>query len=482
MLRVCISSQTPPLLPTASAQAAPPGGVWRRGRDYEPSVGGVVPMMRALLRAAGGRWMSPDPIWVATGLPDWPESLRTDEGFRVVFARLPADQMPGYTAFKQAIWDVIHDVAPFGFRVADYRSFLAFGQTMASRLLDFREEVDLYYVNDFQQIQVGPLVGPAAPAVLRWHLPFRMGMLPDPVRRFFLKSIEGFDGIVVSARRDLEALLRQGYSGRAVQVYPYLDPEEFPPVSPTSVEALRLRFALGDRPVLTCVARMDPQKRQDLLVRAFARVHRLHPRALLLLVGNGSFSSAAKGGLGSGIGPAWRRKLEAEVRALKIQDSVRFAGYLPGPELAAAYAASTALVLPSPLEGFGLVGVEAWAHGIPILVTDGSGIAEAVQPEVNGLVAAAGSIPHLVRQMDRLLRDPERSRLMGQQGRLTSQSFHAASATRRLKAFFEEIAEEYSRASSGAKARRRTGRTAPPARRGRLASARAVGAAAGSGP
>ncbi len=449
MLRVGISTQTPPLHPNLSRKMPGIGRVWRRGRDYEPSVGGVVPMMRALLRAGGGRWMDPHPLWVAAGMPGWPGEIRTNEGFRAAFAILAEEQRAGYSAFKQAIWDAIHEMAPFRFLVPDYRSFLEFGQTMAARQLDYRDEVDLYYVNDFQQIQVGPLVGPAAPAVLRWHIPFRMQNLPDPVRRFFLKSIEGFDGIVVSTRRDLEALLRQGYTGRAVQIYPYIDPTEHPPVPPNSVAAFRDRFDLGDRPVLLCVARMDPQKRQDLLVQAFARVRRSHPEALLLLVGNGSFSSSPAGGLGSSVGPMWRRRLEAQVRRLGLSNSVRFTGYLPGADLAAAYAAATALVLPSPLEGFGLVGVEAWVHGRPIVVTAGSGISEVVQPEVNGLVAAPGSVSDLSRHIERLLSEPEAAQLMGRQGLLASRSFHAGPATERLKEFFREIVDEYSNASTG---------------------------------
>ena len=79
MIRVCINSQTPPLRPLRGAGRS--GTLWRSGVDYEPNVGGVVPMMRALLRASVGRWIAPHPRWVALGGPGLPPLVRTDDGF-----------------------------------------------------------------------------------------------------------------------------------------------------------------------------------------------------------------------------------------------------------------------------------------------------------------------------------------------------------------------------------------------------------------
>jgi glycosyltransferase involved in cell wall biosynthesis len=417
--------------------------VWRRGIEYRPSVGGVVPMMRALIRAAQGRWMAPNPYWVSAGLPSWPLEAQTDEGFRAVFAKLPADLRAGYTSFKSAIWDALHGVRGFEFSVDDYRAFLAFGQIMASRLLDVHREVDVYYVNDFQQVQVGPLVGPAAPTILRWHIPFRLHDLPRHVRQFFLKSIEGFDAVVVSTRRDLEALVRHGYSGRACQVYPYLNPEEVRRPSQSSTEAFRERWKLGDGPVVLCVARMDQQKRHDLLLEGFARVARRHPDARLVLVGNGSFSSSRASGLGSDAPGDWRATLASRARGLKIESAVRFTGYLENEELRAAYGAATVLVLPSPIEGFGLVGVEAWLHERPIIVSDGAGISEIVNHGINGFVARAYSVSDLATHLGTVLRSPEGAEKMGKEGSLAARACFAPRATARLEQLFHEVLAGY---------------------------------------
>lgn len=443
MLRICVSTQTPPVFPLGEGRDLASRAVWRREVDYRPSVGGVVPMMRALIRAAGGRWMAPNPDWVSAGLPGWPPEVQTDEGFRAVFAELPDPLRPGYAAFKSAIWDALHGVRGFDFSVENYRAFLSFGQIMASRLLDVHQNVDVYYVNDFQQVQVGPLVGPAAPTILRWHIPFRLHDLPQHVRQFFLKSIEGFDAVVVSTRRDLEALVRQGYAGRACQVYPYLDPEEVRKPSPSATEAFRERWKLGQGPVVLCVARMDEQKRHDLLLDGFARVLRRHPDARLVLVGNGSFSSSKGSGLGSEHAGNWRGRLEQRTRALKIAHAVRFTGYVPNDELGAAYGASTVLVLPSPIEGFGLVGVEAWLHERPIIVSDGAGISEIVNHGVNGFVTRAGSTADLATCLTAALRSPERAEKMGKEGALAARTCFAPRATGRLEQLFHEVLSGY---------------------------------------
>ena len=54
-IRLCVNTQTPPIRPVGDA-AARDRPVWRLHQEYETNLGGVVPMMRALIhsgRAAG---------------------------------------------------------------------------------------------------------------------------------------------------------------------------------------------------------------------------------------------------------------------------------------------------------------------------------------------------------------------------------------------------------------------------------------------
>ncbi|MCR4337182.1 MAG: glycosyltransferase family 4 protein, partial [Candidatus Omnitrophica bacterium] len=77
-----------------------------------------------------------------------------------------------------------------------------------------------------------------------------------------------------------------------------------------------------------------------------------------------------------GEGPS-RKKIEALVQELNLQDSVTFTGFIPKEDLASYYQLADFFVLPTvELEGFGLVTVEALACGLPVLGTPIGGTKE----------------------------------------------------------------------------------------------------------
>jgi glycosyltransferase involved in cell wall biosynthesis len=446
MIRLCITSQTPPTSPLDGRHPKFPAP-WRLGRDYVPQVGGVVPMMRALLRVSQGRWVAPNARWVSMGSSDLPEEFATDEGYTVETVPLEPEIRERYVRFKDAVWRSFH--GPWGlepFASDDYRAYVEYNHRTAQRLLGHRETYDVFYVNDFQLLLVGGLVGSAAPAILRWHIPLELRGYPEPVRRFFLRAMEGFDAIVVSTRRALEELIHQGFHGRAFQVYPYVDPAEHRAASPGAVRRFRDAHGLGDDPYLLSVGRMDPVKRQDLLLNAFARVRRRFPKHRLVLVGGGSFSTSLATGAGTpSKDELWTRRIRALLRKQHLADSVVVAGRVSGDELGAAYDGATALIHPAPWEGFGLVAVEAWMHGLPVVVSRGAGVAELVTDGLNGFTVSPGSVSALASRMTVLLDHPDRAEQMGAAGRLTARRCHVGTAARRLREVFRHVIQQYER-------------------------------------
>jgi glycosyltransferase involved in cell wall biosynthesis len=445
-IHLCINSQTPPALPMRAGGPSHPGP-WREGRDYTFPTGGLVPMMRALMgagRQAG--WIAPGPIWVALGAPGLPRRVALEEGFTLETVRLEAVYRAGYTRFKETIWRSFHGPRGFSPSLHDYPAFVRYSASMALALLPHVDEVDLFYVNDFQQVLVGGLIGSAAPALLRWHIPLDFRGYPEPVRRFFLKAMEGFDGIVVSTRAGLEDLIGAGFQGRAFQIYPYFDPARARPPRPNALVELRERYALGDGPIVTCVGRLDPVKRQDLAIRAIARVRRSFPEAKLLLVGGGSFTTR---GLGSGKAALWRGRLEAEIRRLHLGDHVVMTDTVSDELLAAAYAASDVFLHPAPYEGFGLVAIEAWTHGRPVVVSRGAGCSELVEDGYNGFVTAPGSVAQMADRIEELLRRPERASRMGDAGRHAAQRCEIGRVLPRLREIFDRTIERAGGRRSG---------------------------------
>jgi len=366
-IRLCLNTQTPPIRPVGdpSDRTRP---VWRLHEEYEPNLGGVVPMMRALIQSGRDAGLSGEPTWVALGGAGLPDRVRTNEGYTLETFDLPPETRRRYARFKETVWRSFH--GPRGFRpsLADYPGFVDYSARAALALLPHVADHDLLYVNDFQQVLVGGLIGSSAPALLRWHIPLDFRGYPEPVRRFFLKAMEGFDGIVVSTRAGLEDLISAGFQGRAFQVYPYFNPAEQRPASAAARSRVQQRLKLGEGPIVLTVGRMDPVKRQDLAIEAFVRVARRFPRAKLVIVGGESFSTSSAG-LGGHKASSWRRKLEALVQARRLGSRVVFAGALSDEELRAMYGLADAYVHPAPWEGFGLVIVEAWTHGVPVVVS-----------------------------------------------------------------------------------------------------------------
>ncbi len=442
MIRLCINTQTPPFrleefTGLRKGQKIPLG-------HHAQSVGGVVPMMFSLLQSATGKWIRPHPLWVSTGRPGTPSEVSTVEGYRLAFVSVPDDVMKGYLEFKRSMWNAFHSMGSFPLEGRAYSAFLDYSHRCAKKLLEYRDDVDAYYINDYQQILVGSMIGPAAPAMLRWHIPFNLETMSGPLRQFFLKSVEGFDGVVLSTRWEMESLIRAGYRGKAYQIYPYLNEATVPRVSPAAVSDFRDRWRLGDGPVVLVVGRMDPQKRQDIALRAFAHVRRKFPRAVLLMVGNGSFTSSQEEGLRTlSTAGAWRAGLGKLCRTLRIEDAVRFTGYLSDVDIHRAYEASDMLVLSSVQEGFGLVGVEAWMHRRPIVVSSGAGISELVIDGVNGYVAKSGSVSEFARAMVGVLQDRDAAERMGIFGQSSARQCYVDFATRRLRRIFKEVITEY---------------------------------------
>ena len=108
-----------------------------------------------------------------------------------------------------------------------------------------------------------------------------------------------------------------------------------------------------------CVARIDHQKNQMMLVEWLGH----HPDAVLRLVGPVTQ-------------PDYKAELEARAAELGVADRMTIVGALkPGsPELIEEYGKADVFVLPSRHEPFGIVVLEAWAAGVPVIASDVGGL------------------------------------------------------------------------------------------------------------
>ena len=157
-----------------------------------------------------------------------------------------------------------------------------------------------------------------------------------------------------------------------------------------------VRRALGiapDRSLLFSVRNLEARMGLDNLLRTMAIVKLRRPDTMLLIGGAGSL----------------RGVLEAQSRALGVDDRVKFLGFVPDEALPGYYQAADVFVLPTrELEGFGLVTVEALACGTPVLGTPVGATPEILRPLCESLVFR-GTAPEVMAEgLERFLEQKER--------------------------------------------------------------------------
>jgi glycosyltransferase involved in cell wall biosynthesis len=176
-------------------------------------------------------------------------------------------------------------------------------------------------------------------------------------------------------------------------------------------QAFREAYGLEDRKFILCLSRIDFQKNQLLLVKAFSEFRKTHPDWKLVFIGSVSVED-------------YHRKLLGEIARLNLQDSVLI---IPGlkpddPLLPSAYKAAELFVLPTANEPFGIVILEAWAAGTPVIATRVGGIPGFTTDGENILLTEDNNETMLAEKMEQLAGSPEL------QSRLRANGFAEVSA------------------------------------------------------
>ncbi len=172
---------------------------------------------------------------------------------------------------------------------------------------------------------------------------------------------------------------------------------------------------------LLCVSTLHPHKNIELLVRAFAQYHTVHPEMSLVLAGMRGFHT---------------EHIERLIAELNLTQSIRITGWIPRDELYDLYRRARAFVFPSMFEGFGIPLVEALAAGIPSICAN-------VEPMISNAGGAAltfdpASVEGLADCLLRITEDEElRAELSAAGKRQASQFRWERTATLTLKALTE---------------------------------------------
>jgi glycosyltransferase involved in cell wall biosynthesis len=159
-------------------------------------------------------------------------------------------------------------------------------------------------------------------------------------------------------------------------------------------------------PVIACAARLFRGKGQDDVMRAMASIRDEFPDIRVLIIGRDDRQAMRT---------SFTEELRALAQSLGVTDNVIFTGHRL--DMPALMAACDVFALPSMLEPFGLVFVEAMAMKKPVLALDSGGVPEIVEHGKSGLMSALSDNQGLAANMRTLLRDSQLRAQMGDYGR-----------------------------------------------------------------
>jgi glycosyltransferase involved in cell wall biosynthesis len=184
-----------------------------------------------------------------------------------------------------------------------------------------------------------------------------------------------------------------------------VDTTRFSPERRSHEMRARLTDGHPESPLLLYAGRLSAEKDVERLRPILQAI----PGARLALVGDGPH----------------RKILEAHFAGLPVH----MAGFLRGGELAAAFASSDVLVMPSRTETLGLVVLEAMSSGLPVIGARAGGIPEMIDDGVNGFLFAEEA--EAIAAVRRLLSSREERAAMGGSARAyaVAHSWKAATLT-----------------------------------------------------
>jgi glycosyltransferase involved in cell wall biosynthesis len=237
-----------------------------------------------------------------------------------------------------------------------------------------------------------------------------------PIPRVYRRA--GFHAISESTRDDL---VRRGVPReQVIVIHPGVDASRYRPDPGTARAA---------RPTFLYLGRLKRYKGVEFALRALAQARTLRADITLDICGQGDD----------------RPRLERLTRDLRLEDAVRFLGFVPDAEKQRLLQKAWAVVFPSPKEGWGITNVEAAASGTPAIASDSPGLRESVQDGVTGYLVPHGDVRALADRMAALAGDPAAVERLGQAARRFAEGLSWESAARATLAHIERTIAEQKR-------------------------------------
>ena len=209
--------------------------------------------------------------------------------------------------------------------------------------------------------------------------------------------------------------------------------------TPAILPENRWSLARCDHSRLLFVGRFDRHKGGDVVIDAFRRVVQHFPSLRLWFAGPDE-------GLRDDQNRHWTLMNYIEEKAPEVADRVDWLGRVPYSSLSAFRRKAFLTIVASRYETFGMVVLEAMAHGCPLVATRTGGISEIIEDGVNGVLALPGDREDLAASILRLLTGPEfAAKIAMRAGEDAAHRYHPDSIARETACFYQTVLNRRSR-------------------------------------
>ncbi len=244
-------------------------------------------------------------------------------------------------------------------------------------------------------------------------------LLHDCTNRFVTRQIaisRAVSDAMLARREATTAKLRIVHNG-------IRDPRSLPLVAR---EEIRRRYHVSQSArLIVCLARLEPEKGLDTLIRAMEIVAKQQPSACCLIAGQGRLEG----------------RLQTQIAAMSSLSAVRLVGFVE--DSLSLLAAADLCVLPSVAEPFGLSLVEAMALGVPVISTSAGGPLEIVRDGNSGYLVPPGEPAKLAAAILAVVENPDAITKMGNAARVDFLAhFTADRMARQMFAIYEEARQQ----------------------------------------
>lgn len=244
------------------------------------------------------------------------------------------------------------------------------------------------------------------------------------------RVLEDADAIITCNRTEA-TLLKEKFPGKIVFVQPHgVHFKTFQ--QDQRAKAWEAFPAARDKSLVLVAGRIDKVKNQGWILQQWSRAIQKNPKAHLVIAG-------------ACTDEAYGKLLKKEIRNLGLDGDVTLTGGLApsDPRLIGLFQEAAFIVLPSKSETFGLVILEGWAAGKPVLASRTSGALELIREGQDGWLFDLENPEQFHSLLQTALSQPDKCRQLGEEGaRRVREEFDATVLAGRIKFLYEELIGE----------------------------------------